>query len=319
MAAHLVEPDDRAAEERLIEAAAAGACRARRSAAARCGTWRDRRASASAARYRAPAALGRARTAADALVAVEVARRAARARWPPRRTSGSRSAAWKHRRRARPPLRDDHRGDAVADAVGQGAALAHDPVDADHERDADRDRLRAEERAAERLQRAISVTRPAPGCRGALRGEDHQPGERELLADRHVLPRRLDDEQRAHREVDARAVEIERVAVGITRPTLWRDAPAASSLASSRGSTVSDEEVPTRISSSSRIMRMKRMTLKPLTRDRPRMPNTKNAQVRPEGDHQQAEARQRGRAEDGDRVGHAAERADRRRPTSRAG
>jgi len=63
-------------------------------------------------------------------------------------------------------------------------------------------------------------------------------------------------------------------------PTLWREAPATSSLASSRGSTVSDDEVPTMISSSSRIIRMKRMMLKPLIRaTSPRMPNTKSAQV----------------------------------------
>ena len=63
-------------------------------------------------------------------------------------------------------------------------------------------------------------------------------------------------------------------------PTVWRDAPATSSLASSRGSTVSDEDVPTRISSSSRSIRTKRMMLNPLSRaTSPRMPKTKNAQV----------------------------------------
>ena len=36
---------------------------------------------------------------------------------------------------------------------------------------------------------AVSVTRPGAGdARGALGGQDHQPGERDLLADRHVLP-----------------------------------------------------------------------------------------------------------------------------------
>ena len=63
-------------------------------------------------------------------------------------------------------------------------------------------------------------------------------------------------------------------------PTLWRDAPAASSLASSRGSTVSDDDVPTMISSSSRIIRMKRKMLNPLIRaTSPRMPNTNSAHV----------------------------------------
>ena len=41
------------------------------------------------------------------------------------------------------PLGDHHRRHAVADAVRERAALAHDPVDPDHERDADGDRLGA--------------------------------------------------------------------------------------------------------------------------------------------------------------------------------
>ena len=60
---------------------------------------------------------------------------------------------------------------------------------------------------------AVSVTRPAPVMPGgALAREDHQARERDLLADRHVLARGLHDEQRAEREVDAGAVEVERVA-----------------------------------------------------------------------------------------------------------
>ena len=96
------------------------------------------------------------------------------------------------------PAGDHHRRDAVADAVRQRAALGHDPVDPDHERDADGDRLGAEERPAERLQRRRQ--RDEPGARdagSALRGEDHERRQGELLADRHVLPGRLHDEQRA--------------------------------------------------------------------------------------------------------------------------
>ena len=68
--------------------------------------------------------------------------------------------------------------------------------------------------------------------------------------------------------------------VGMTMPTVWRDAPAASSFASSRGSTVSDDDVPTMISSSSRIIRMKRKMLKPLhLATRPSTPKTNTAHV----------------------------------------
>lgn len=66
----------------------------------------------------------------------------------------------------------------------------------------------------------------------------------------------------------------------MTIPTTWREAPAAWSLASRRGSPVSDDEVPTMISSSSRIMRMSRKMLKPLRRaTRPRTATTKTAHV----------------------------------------
>jgi hypothetical protein len=66
----------------------------------------------------------------------------------------------------------------------------------------------------------------------------------------------------------------------MTMPTDWREVPAASSFASSRGSTVSDDDVPTMISSSSRIMRMKRTMLNPAARaTRPRITNTKNKHV----------------------------------------
>jgi hypothetical protein len=51
-------------------------------------------------------------------------------------------------------------------------------------------------------------------------------------------------------------------------------------LASSRGSTVSDEDVPRMMSSSSLIIRMKRRMLNPASRaTRPRTTNTKNRHV----------------------------------------
>src|SRR5918999_6514434 len=113
------------------------------------------------------------------------------------------------------PPRDHHGVDAVADAVGQRAAFRHHAIDADDERDADGYRLRREERPSERLQGGGERHQPGAGdAGGALRGENHQRGERELLADRHVLAGGLHDEQRAEREVDAGAVEVERVARG---------------------------------------------------------------------------------------------------------
>ena len=66
----------------------------------------------------------------------------------------------------------------------------------------------------------------------------------------------------------------------MTTPTVWRDAPADSSLASSRGSTVSEDEVPTMISSSSLISRTSLKMLKPLhAATEPRITKTKIAQV----------------------------------------
>ena len=63
-------------------------------------------------------------------------------------------------------------------------------------------------------------------------------------------------------------------------PVTCLEAPAAWSLASRRGRTVSEDEVPTMISSSSRISRTSRKIEKPLKRaTAPRTTKTKNAQV----------------------------------------
>src|SRR3954447_4784397 len=68
--------------------------------------------------------------------------------------------------------------------------------------------------------------------------------------------------------------------VGSTTPTVCLEAPASWSLASSRGSTVSDDDVPTMISSSSLSSRTNLKMLKPLQRaTRPSTPKTKIAQV----------------------------------------
>ena len=73
------------------------------------------------------------------------------------------------------PARDHQRRDAVADAVGQRAALGHDSVDADHERDPGRDRLGGEERPAERRQRGRQRHQAGAGDAGrALGRQDHQ-------------------------------------------------------------------------------------------------------------------------------------------------
>ena len=104
---------------------------------------------------------------------------------------------------------------------------------------------RAEELAAERLQRRRERHQAgARDTRRALRRQHHQRRQPDLRADPQLLPARLDDEQRAQGEVDAGAVEVERVAGRITRPTVWRDAPADSSFVRNRGSTVSDDDVP---------------------------------------------------------------------------
>ena len=249
MAAHLVAPDDRAAERALIEAAAGGGVRRETVGGGALWHWRDRSDGPGAI---APTPL------AIAARQHDLGRARARSAPPtarPRRAisprsarsvaastiAGSRSAAWKRSSSrspthfattivatplpmqlvsARPSLmiRSIPTTSAMPTAIDSGG----------------------EERAAERLQRGDERDQAGAGdAGGALGGEDHQPGERDLLADRHVLARRLDDEQRAQRQVDAGAVEIERVARrdhhadglarGAGRPRAWRAAAAAPS------------------------------------------------------------------------------------------
>ena len=57
------------------------------------------------------------------------------------------------------------------------------------------------------------VASPAPLTPAApLRGDDHEHQQRDLLADGQRLAHRVGDEQRRHRQVDRRAVQVERVA-----------------------------------------------------------------------------------------------------------
>ena len=105
------------------------------------------------------------------------------------------------------PVADEHRRDRVAREVGQRARLGHEPVDADDEADAFHE-LRAVrgEAAGERGQACAGDTG------SALRGDDHEQQQGDLLADGERLAQRVGDEDRGHRQVDRGPVEVERVA-----------------------------------------------------------------------------------------------------------
>ena len=67
--------------------------------------------------------------------------------------------------------------------------------------------------ASKACSEAARVTRPAPVTPAApLRGDQHEQQQADLDADRHVVAGGLGDEDRAHGQVDAGAVEVERVA-----------------------------------------------------------------------------------------------------------
>ncbi|GCC46640.1 hypothetical protein chiPu_0030770, partial [Chiloscyllium punctatum] len=102
---------------------------------------------------------------------------------------------------------DHDTGDAVADQVGQCAALAHELVDADQDGD--------------RLNRNIGHDRQRRGERDeagagdagrALRGDHGDAENAELLPNRQMGVGGLRQEQRRQRHVDVGAVEIETVA-----------------------------------------------------------------------------------------------------------
>src|SRR5829696_5245162 len=104
------------------------------------------------------------------------------------------------------PLGDDHRGHGVADEVGDRPGLGHEAVDADDERDAHGgDVAEGLQPGGQRHQAGAGD----PGC--ALRHQQQQQEQADLLADGHRRVRRLGDEDRPHRQVDARAVKVERI------------------------------------------------------------------------------------------------------------
>ena len=105
------------------------------------------------------------------------------------------------------PVADQHGGDRVAGEVGQRPGLGHEPVDADDQADA------VDQLGAVRAEPAGQGGQAGAGDAGrALRGDDHEDQQRDLLADRQRVAQRLGDEQRGHRQVDRGAVEVERVA-----------------------------------------------------------------------------------------------------------
>ena len=101
----------------------------------------------------------------------------------------------------------DDGGDAVADEVGDRAAFAHEPVDAEQEGE------RLDGTPGTTASVAASVTKPAPVTPLAPFEESMATSRRSicwLKIERRV--RRLREEERGHRHVDVRAVEIEAVA-----------------------------------------------------------------------------------------------------------
>ena len=105
------------------------------------------------------------------------------------------------------PGADQHGGDRVAREVGQRAGLGHEPVDADDQADA------VDQVGAVRGEPAGQGGQAGAGDAGrALRGDDHEHQQRDLLADAQRVAQRGGDEQRRHGQVDRGAVEVEGVA-----------------------------------------------------------------------------------------------------------
>ena len=120
-----------------------------------------------------------------------------------------RSSCCSMRARSSSPVQlgDDDRRDAVADQVGEGARLRHEAVDAEDQRQP------GDRHVADRRQRRGEHDEAAAGDAGrALRGQQQHGEQRDLLHQRQRRVGRLGDEHRGHREVDRRAVEVERVA-----------------------------------------------------------------------------------------------------------
>ena len=129
---------------------------------------------------------------------------------------GRRSSAPSHRA-------IDHRRDGVADQVGDRARLGHEAIDAEQQR-----RARRPESCGTPTSVAASVMKPPPVTAAApFEVSSSTPRMRQLLPERQVDVARLRDEDRRHRHVDRRAVEVERVA--------GRDRPARRPACGSRG------------------------------------------------------------------------------------
>ncbi|MCO5561355.1 hypothetical protein L7F22_014976 [Adiantum nelumboides] len=214
------------------------------------------------------------------------------------------------------PAGDDQGGDDVADRVGQGPALGHHAVDADDQREADDDGLGGEELPAEGLQRRGQGDQTGAGdTGGALRRQHHQHGQRDLRADRQVLATGLDDEQRTQGQVDAGAVEVERVA--------GRDDHADGLLRRTGGLQLGEQ------ARQHRLRRRRTDDDQQLVLDQPdhledvepgqpghrtEHDDDEHRAGAPEHGHQLEQVDQRPAAHLTDGVGHAAERGDRRGP-----
>ena len=105
------------------------------------------------------------------------------------------------------PLADQQGGHGVAGEVGQGAGLGHEAVDADDDADP------VDQVGAVGLQAARQGGQAGAGDPGgALRGDDHEHQEGDLLADGQRAAHRGGDEEGGHGQVDGGAVQVEGVA-----------------------------------------------------------------------------------------------------------
>src|SRR6478672_1119542 len=107
------------------------------------------------------------------------------------------------------PVGDHQGGDGVAGEVGQGASLAHEPVDRDDQADA------GHQVGAVRGQAATQGGQAGAGdSGGALGGDDHEDQQGELLGPGQRGAHGVGDEQRGHGQVHGGAVQVEGVAGG---------------------------------------------------------------------------------------------------------
>ena len=104
------------------------------------------------------------------------------------------------------PFRDHDGRDAVADQVGERARFRHEAVDPQDQGDRrDRDRADARQRRGQHDEAR------AGHAGGALRGQQQDADNAELLREAQVGAGRLREEKRRHRQVDAGAIQVERI------------------------------------------------------------------------------------------------------------